>query len=381
MLKWLRFSYRYLLVVVAALVLTVGGFAVISAQADGVVTPAGQGSFIQVADTTNLFTQVYQQVSPSVVAIHVLTTGPNGRVIGSGTGSGFVLDRDGHIVTNNHVVSDANSIEIEFLDGTLAAAEVVGLDPNSDLAVLSVKVPAEQLVPVTFGDSNQLVVGETVLAIGSPFGQDWTLTTGIVSGVNRIISGLTDFSIGGVIQTDAAINPGNSGGPLLNLQGQIVGVNSQILSESGSSAGIGFAVPSNLVQRVVGELMNDGRVDYSYIGITGTDVTLSMIEALKLPEHTRGVIVEQTVSGGPAAQAGLQDAALTQQFASTNAKEKFDIITGINGTAVKGMDELITFLARETVPNQTVTLNVLRNGTETLDISVTLASRPSATIR
>lgn len=311
-----------------------------------------------------ILNQIYNQASPSVVAINVMAQSSRG--VSSGTGSGFVIDTQGHIITNNHVVSGANFIEVEFFDGTLAAAEIVGLDPDSDLALLRVDVPAEQLVPVVWGDSDALAIGDTVLAIGSPYGQDWTLTTGIVSGLNRVISGLNEFSIGGVIQTDAAINPGNSGGPLLNLNGQVVGVNSQILTESGSNSGVGFAVPSNLVLRVAQALMADGEVDYSYIGITGADVTLALIQSLRLPNNTRGVLVNQVVSGTPAAQAGLQGATNT----------RFDIITAVDGNAVKGMDELISFLARETVPNQTVTLTILRDGSQTITLPVTLAARP-----
>lgn len=325
--------------------------------------------------TTSLYTQIYQEASPSVVAIHVTIAGRNGRTMGSGTGSGFVIDDAGHIVTNNHVVSGATSIEVEFLDGTLAAAEVVGLDPDSDLAVLVVQVPAAELTPVTFGNSDALLVGEPVLAIGSPFGQDWTLTTGVVSGLNRVISGLTDFSIGGVIQTDAAINPGNSGGPLLNLAGQVVGVNSQILSDSGSNAGVGFAIPGNLVARVAQELITDGSVDYSYIGLSGSDMTLDLIQALNLPGNTRGVVVANTVPGGPADKAGLQSAVISSRnIASTT----FDLITAIDGTPIVGMDDLISFLARETTPGDTVTLTVLRNGSQTISLPVTLAARPGS---
>lgn len=317
-----------------------------------------------VQQTVNSLTQIYNQVSPSVVAINV--TAQSGRGFSSGTGSGFVIDTQGHIITNNHVVSGADFIEVEFYNGTLAQAEIVGLDPDSDLALLVVDMAADQLFPVTFGDSDALLVGDNVLAIGSPYGQDWTLTTGIVSGLNRVISGLNEFSIGGVIQTDAAINPGNSGGPLLNMNGQVIGVNSQILSESGSNSGVGFAIPGNLVQRVAQELMTDGTVDYSYIGISGGDVTLALLQSLNLPNTTRGVVVNEVVSGAPAAQAGLQNA--------TNSH--FDIITAVDGTPVKGMDELISYLARKTVPNQTVTLTVLRNGAETLQVLVTLAARP-----
>ncbi len=355
------------------------GVVTLSASAAGSVTQAaGQsptvGQALQplpVVDTASgLYTQIYEQGSRSVVAINVYTRVRGGQLTLAGSGSGFVVDTAGHIMTNNHVISGANFIEVELADGTLAEAQIVGADANSDLAVLSVSVPAEKLVPVTFGDSNALVVGETVLAIGSPFGQDWTLTTGIVSGIDRVIQGLTEFSIGAVIQTDAAINPGNSGGPLLNLNGQVIGVNSQILSRSGSNSGVGFAIPSNLVQRVMRELIEDGRVDYSYIGISGTDLSLVGLTALGLSGDVRGVLVSDAVAAGPAARAGLQRA--------TN--QGLDIITAVDGRPVTTMDDLISYLARETLPGQSISLSVLRrsaNGSfAALEIPVTLSTRP-----
>lgn len=310
--------------------------------------------------------QIYQTISPSVVAINIAA---NGR---GGGGSGFVIDTQGHIVTNNHVAEGATFIEIEFFDGMLAEAQIVGLDPDSDIAVVKVDVPSNQLRPITFGNSSALTIGEPVLAIGSPYGQDWTLTTGIVSGTNRVIQGQTSFSIGGVIQTDAAINPGNSGGPLLNQQGQVIGVNSQIISGSGSSSGVGFAVPGNLVQRVASELIANNRVQYSYIGISGTDVTLNMLRSLNLTQNVRGVFVSDTVNGGPAAVAGLQAA-----IGTNNTISGYDIITAVNGLPIEGMDDLISYLALNTVPGDTVTLNILRNGTQSFSLPIVLAPRPS----
>ena len=235
-----------------------------------------------------LFSSLYQTVSPSVVAISVtaqrtdIVSGQRGIVEGSG--SGFVIDQLGHIVTNAHVVDGATELVVNFFDGTIVRAEVVGVDLDSDLAVIQVNLSPDRLVPVTFGNVDNVIVGQTVLAIGSPFGQRWTLTTGIVSAVNRRISGLTDFSIGSAIQTDAPINPGNSGGPLINLAGQVIGVNSQILSQSGSNSGVGFAIPSDLTVRVANELIETGSVQYSYIGIgigirgiSDGDVNLGMI--------------------------------------------------------------------------------------------------------
>lgn len=324
--------------------------------------------------------QLYNTVSPSVVSINVVATRQGsgffpGSMV-SGTGSGFVIDTDGHIVTNNHVVEGATDIEVNFVDGTIVRGTVVGTDPNSDLAVIQVDLPAEQLHPVTFADSDQLSIGQSVLAIGSPFGQRWTLTTGIISGLERRIDSLSNFSIGGVIQTDAAINPGNSGGPLLDLNGHVIGVNSQIMSESGSNSGVGFTIPSNLVQRVANALIADGEVEYSYLGIEGGDISLSVIEALDLPNNQQGVVVSNVQSGGPADQAGLRSATVRQSARSQEITDA-DIITAIDGTPLNGMESLISYLANHTSPGQKVTLTVLRDGQEQ-SIEATLGKRPSS---
>ncbi len=331
---------------------------------------------------SGVYTDVYNAVSPSVVAINVIATSSEAGLPGQGnavqgSGSGFVIDTEGHIITNNHVVDGATRIEVNFLDGTLARAEVVGLDPDSDLAVLKVDVPAETLQPVAWGNSDEIVIGEPVIAIGSPFGQRWTLTSGIVSAVDRTIQGLSNFSIGGVIQTDASINPGNSGGPLLDLEGRVIGVNSQIISGTGSSAGVGFAIPSNLTQKVSQTLIEDGFVSYSYLGISGSDVTLSLIEALNLPNDTRGVVVGDVAPGGPAARGGLQNpGSETVDIDGLEVPTEIDIITAINGTPLNGMGALISYLARETAPGDNITLSVLRNGSEQLDLTVRLTPRP-----
>lgn len=359
---------RFMLIVAglaAVVALAVGGFFTLQANtgSPGLVRAAPvdlpEGQAAQQADP-GTFTQIYNSVSPSVVAIRVYAQS-RGQLLPVGTGSGFVVDSEGHIATNYHVVESASRVEVDFFDGTLTWAEVVGLDPDSDLAVLQVNVPPETLNPVSFGNSDLLQVGETVLAIGSPFGENWTLTSGIVSGLNRTIAGLSEFSIGGVIQTDAAINPGNSGGPLLNLQGQVIGVNAQIATATGANTGVGYAIPGNLARQVIESLITRGDVDYSYIGISGQDLTLPVIEELNLPNDTRGVWVREVVRGGPADRAGLRE---------------FDIITGINGTPLKSMNELITFLARETVPGDTVQLSILRQAEDRAEVTLTLTGRP-----
>lgn len=361
------------------------------------VTPgfaAGRVSTYQQAQTVSLtdlslteeeqtFANLYQQVAPSVVSINVVARHPGASEFfdedgfAFGSGSGFVIDTEGHIVTNNHVVDGATSIEVNFFDGTIARGEIVGLDPDSDLALLRVDLPAEQLRPITFGDSDRLVVGQTAVAIGSPFGEEWTLTTGIVSALNRTIQGLTNFSIGQVIQTDAAINPGNSGGPLLNLQGQVIGVNAQIVSRTRSSSGVGFAIPSNLVQRVVTELMQNGRVDYSYLGISGGDVSLALMTAMNLPNNLQGVVVGGVESGTPAAEAGLRSSRGETTIDGQNVPTSADIITAINDQPITGMADLVAYLASNTRPGDVVNLTVWRDG-EQIVIPVTLGSRPTS---
>jgi S1-C subfamily serine protease len=334
-----------------------------------------------VLDSERIYSDIYNRVSPSVVSINVVARvnggGSFGDQLAQGTGTGFVIDQNGDIVTNNHVVEGATRIEVNFFDGTIARGEVVGLDPDSDLAVVKVDLPAEQLHPVTFANSDEIYIGQSTVAIGSPFGQRWTMTTGIVSARDRTIEGLAGYSIGSVIQTDAAINPGNSGGPLLDLEGRVIGVNSQIMSQSRSNSGVGFAIPSNLVQRVADQLINNGRVNYSYLGISSrqNDVDLSLIEAMNLPNNTRGVVVLGVEPNGPAEQAGLQNASDPTAIDGIQVPTHVDIITAIDGQPVTGFNALIAYLAGNTSPNQTVTLSVLRDG-QTVQLPVTLGERP-----
>lgn len=323
----------------------------------------------EVTHPNDIFTRVYNEASQSVVAISVTTEQAGG------SGSGFVLDTQGHIVTNAHVVDEANEIIVNFLDGTITRAELIGSDLASDIAVIKVNLPADQLIPIPFGNSDDLIIGQTVLAIGSPFGQRWTLTSGIVSALDRTIQGLTQFSVGGVIQTDASINPGNSGGPLINLNGEVIGVNSQIISESRSSSGVGFAIPANLTYRVAQKLIENGEVEYSYIGISGGNVTLNIMELLNLPNDFRGVVVSAIVEDGPAAESNLNEIAETRTSNGALVDIRADIITAIEGTPIASMNDLITYLARNTQPDQTVTLTVLRNGTEEIQVPITLGKR------
>ncbi len=329
-----------------------------------------------ITENERYFADIYARVSPSVVSISVSGTSEVQGAFQSG-GTGFVIDNQGYIVTNAHVIEDADLIEVNFIDGTIVEGEVVGADFDSDVAVLRVNMPSDRLQPIPFGNSDELFIGETTLAIGSPFGQRWTLTTGIISALDRTISGLTNYSVGSVIQTDAAINPGNSGGPLLNLQGQVIGVNSQIRSETRSNSGIGFAIPSNLVNRVAQELIATGRVEYSYLGIeAGPGLNLTLMEALNLPNNLSGVVIARVREGGPADLGGLRGASRVRNVNGFDVPTQADIITAIDGVPVQDMSALVTYLAGNTRPGQTVTLTVWRDGEE-IALTVTLTERPS----
>lgn len=318
-------------------------------------------------ETERVYSEIYNRVAPGVVSITTAqrASSDSDAFFNASTGSGFVLDTQGHIITNFHVVEGADRLEIRFFDGTISRAEIVGTDPDSDIAVIQVDLPADRLRPVPLADSDQLFVGQSVLAIGNPFDNNWTLTTGIVSALNRRIVGLGSYAIGGVIQTDAAINPGNSGGPLLNLSGEVIGVNSQIESTSRFNSGVGFAAPSNLVSRVAHQLIDEGRVRYSYIGITNREIDLELIESYNLPNNIQGVAVRQALDGAPAASSGIR----------TIGSESIDIITAINGHPMRDFDQMVGWLAINTEPGETVDLTVYRAG-QVMTVPVRLSERP-----
>lgn len=330
-----------------------------------------------------LLTSLYQQVNPGVVAIHVLSSDSMGS---SSLGSGFVIDKAGHIVTNYHVVQAASELEVDFPSGYKTRAEIVGTDSDSDIAVLKVDVPAEELVPLTLGDSDQLRVGQTVVAIGNPHGLYGTMTVGIISSLGRTMQSLHEapggayFTAGGIIQTDAAINPGNSGGPLLNLDGEIIGVNVAIQSSTfdGSgqpvNSGIGFTIPINMVKRVVPYLIADGYYNYPYIGIgslPGGELTLLQQEDLGLPQST-GVYILDVSSDSPAEAAGLRGATRDN---NNGLPLGGDLIIAIDDTQVRNFNDLITYLSMHKSPGDAIMLTILRAGEET-QIELTLGERP-----
>jgi len=317
------------------------------------------------SETERVFANIYETVAPSVVSISVSARTQGQDFVQTASGSGFMIDLDGHIVTNFHVVEGAQRIAITMFDGTITEARLVAPDPDSDLAVLKVDVPQERLRPIRFANSDNLRVGQAVLALGNPFNNDWTLTSGIISALNRSIVGLNRFSIGGVIQTDAAINPGNSGGPLVNLQGELVGVNSQIESQVRANSGVGFAVPSNLVAKVARTLIQEGRMRYSYLGISSRPIDLDLIRSFNLPNNIRGVAVLQADFNFPAGQAGVQSI----------SNNSVDIITAIDGRPIRNFDEMIGWLAINTTPGQTINLTIYRAG-QVVNLPVTLTERP-----
>lgn len=331
----------------------------------------------------SIFGELYERAAPSVVSISYGLRFEDDFIFTSiSSGSGFVITSDGYIVTNAHVLQfpsellafieeealeiSETRVEVRMFDGTITDAEIIGIDLDSDIAVLQVDVAPELLRPIAFANSQHLRVGQTVLAIGNPFSNDWTMTSGIISALNRSIPGLEGFSIGGVIQTDTAINPGNSGGPLINLEGNVIGVNSQINSENGSNSGIGFAVPSNLVAKIATILIAHGEVEYSFIGIQSRPVDLDLINAFNLPNNLRGVAVLGTFEDTPAADAGVLPL----------SNDSVDVITAIDGVLVADFDELLGYLAINTVPGDSVTLTVYRAG-QYLQLPLTLTSRPS----
>ncbi len=329
-----------------------------------------------------LLTNIYERGAPSVVNIEVITAGPGGFA-GTSNGSGFVYDRNGHIITNAHVVDAAESLFVTFDDGFIAEAELIGADVFSDIAVIRVDVTSERLNPLILADSGSVVVGQRAIAIGNPFGLNSSMTVGIVSGLGRNLpsgqlldpSTIPGFQNPQIIQVDAEINPGNSGGPLLNSAGEVIGVNTAIRTESGTFEGVGFAVPANTVARVVPDLIDDGEVAYSWIGISSNGDLTSYAEALDLPVD-EGVLLFTVSPDSPAQEAGLQGGSRQLAIFGEPVCAGGDIIVGINGEAIETMDDLTGYLIVNTRPGDTVNVLVVR-GDQTFEVPVTLRARPS----
>ncbi len=372
-----------------------------SAPVQFVTEPQAVAPNAALAAFQNTFEQIYEDVNPSVVNIQVeqTTSGstsflPNNRPFGFGSpapqtvqqalGSGFVWDTQGHIVTNNHVVSGADKITVTFSDGTTVDANLVGADPNSDLAVIQVSVPASQLHPVQIGDSTQVKVGQIAIAIGNPFGLSGTMTEGIVSGLQRSLPvGLDNatqqgptYAIPDIIQTDAAINPGNSGGVLVNDLGQVIGVTAAIRSSTDSNSGIGFVIPSVIVQRVVPSLIQKGGFDHPWIGISGTSMTTDLAQAMNLDPQQKGALVISVTPNSPAEKAGLLGSDTQATISGQTADVGGDVIVAIDNQPVNDFEDLSSYLTNNTQVGQTVTLTILRQGKQQT-VKVTLGVLPA----
>jgi len=324
---------------------------------------------------------VYDQAGPAVVHItsRVITYDVFMQPVPQeGTGSGFVYDMEGHIVTNYHVVADAESVSVALAAGGVYTATIVGTDSSNDLAVL--RIEAEKLPgPIPLGDSDQLRVGQFVVAIGNPFGLDRTLTVGVISALSRVIQSPDSRFIGEAIQTDAAINPGNSGGPLLDLEGRVIGVNAQIISPSQASAGIGFAIPVNTVRRVVPQLIARGHYPHPWLGVSVLPFEAEGAQILReagmdVPVD-EGLLVAEVVSGSPAAKAGIRGGDRVVRIGNTEVPLGGDIITAINGEPIADFQGLTVYLESETQVGDTVEATLIRDGRE-MTVSVTLAERP-----
>ncbi len=319
---------------------------------------------------------VYKQVAPSVVNVSSVVMELDfffNPVPKQGSGSGIIIDDHGYILTNHHVITEAQSIHVTLSDRNTYPAKLVGSDPDSDLAVIKIDAPKDKLKPVSLGDSDKLLVGQKVLAIGNPFGLGETLTTGVISSLERSIRAASGILIEDMIQTDASINPGNSGGPLLNSNGELIAINTAIFTPSGGSVGIGFAIPVNTAKKVFPQLIAKGYVDYPWLGASLQTLQPALAEALGLTVR-HGVIVAQVVQNGPAEQAGLRGGNRQVRLGNMIVVIGGDIIIQVNGKKVESADELIRH-TREKHPGDRLLLTVLREG-KTVNVPLTLGKRP-----
>lgn len=360
--------------IVAAAVATIR--AQIPASSPTITSSSGVGAQLPLisTDLEESLVALYERVNPSVVSIFIY----DARNLLAGSGSGFVLDSDGHIVTNNHVVTGASGLEVVFPGSERRRAELVGSDIDSDLAVIRVDSLPEGVLPLPLGDSRAVRVGQFAVAIGSPFGEAGSLSLGIVSGLgrsltsDRLAEGGGRYSLPQVIQTDAAINPGNSGGPLLNLAGEVIGVNSAIRTSTGTNSGVGFSIPVNAVRRVAPALIADGVYRYPYMGIRMDELDLEAQQALGLPQSA-GAYVTDVSPGTPAQAAGIRGGSVDATTGAITATG--DLIIAVDGQPVNNPDDIISFLVFETEVGQTITLTVIRGG-EQIEVPLVLGERP-----
>ena len=320
---------------------------------------------------------LYTRVNPSVVSIVIYQR--QGDVIEPmGQGSGFVYDDQGHIVTNAHVVHGADEVEVDFSDGLVRKATIVGEDLHSDLAVVKVDAMPAGIPFLPLGNMEEVAVGQTVVAIGNPFGLGGTLTRGIVSAMGRTIPALTPFSIPQSIQTDAPINPGNSGGPLLNLKGEVIGVNAQIETDNGSrtNSGIGFAIPVSIIRVVVPDLVQEGKHTWAWLGVRGGGLTPDLVQAMNLPVE-RGAYIAEVIAGGPSDKANLRGASSEGTVDGRSVAVGGDVIVAVDGQAVETFEDILIYIALNTRPGQQITLTILRDG-QYLEVPVMMEARPDS---
>ena len=322
--------------------------------------------------------EIFEKSEAGVVRINVKRPTADARGIG-GVGSGFVYDTQGHIITNDHVVENAEKLTVTFLDGRSYKAKVVGQDLYTDLAVIKVNASSDVLQPLPIGDSSKLKVGEPIAAIGNPFGLSGSMSSGIISQVGRLLpSQDRGFQIPDIIQTDAAINPGNSGGPLLNMRGEVVGINTAIQSESGDFAGVGFAIPTKTVQKIIPVLIKSKEYQHPWVGISGRDIDPDLADVLRLKD-ARGFLVINVLDDSPAQKAGLRGTTETKEIDGIRYQIGGDVILGVDSKTVRKIDDILIHLQREKRVGDEMILQILRDG-KISDIVITLHERPPANI-
>ncbi len=331
----------------------------------GEITPLYSKSFSLI--------EIFEKDESGVVKVNVQRS--ETADVANGVGSGFVFDKKGHIITNAHVINDAKKIIITFLDGRSYNAEIIGIDEFTDIAVIKVNADLTLLYPLALGDSSNLKVGETIAAIGNPFGLSGSMTSGIVSQLGRLLPSGAGYSIPDIIQTDAAINPGNSGGPLLNMRGEVVGINTAIQSTTGEFTGVGFAIPSQTIAKIVPTLIERGEYDHPWIGISGRDIDPDLAKVLGLKD-TVGFLIVTVVENSPASKAGLIGSDKIIEVEGANYTIGGDIIVSVDGIEVRKIDDILVYLQRAKSVGDEMVLEILRDN-RTTDITVILQERPN----
>ena len=318
--------------------------------------------------------QIFERAETGVVRVNIQRS--EEVVSTNGVGSGFVFDKNGHIITNAHVVENSDKVVVTFLDGRSYNAEVIGIDPATDISVIRVDADSSLLKPLLIGDSSNLKVGMQVAAIGNPFGLSGSMTSGIVSALGRLLPQESGFSIPDVIQTDAAINPGNSGGPLLNSRGEVVGINTAIQSATGEFTGVGFAIPSNTIAKIVPKLISDGIYHHPWVGIAGRDINPDLAKVLHLTD-ARGFLIVNVVEGSPADKAGLKGSSETKEIDGIEYLIGGDVVLSVDGNVVRKIDDILIHLQRYKSVGDEMVLEILRDGRVT-NIVVKLDERPDS---